>query len=104
MAKYELQSMLASKQIAISPDAQETVLCHIRVKYGNSALRSWVGFGAGEGNLTVTIELKDQNGHVQYATKSKAVLAMSATAGGGDMSFVVRKTIRTAIKEFGSRL
>ncbi len=102
MARYELRSMLADKQISTSPDSQETVVCHIRVVYGNRALRYWVGFGAGSGSLTVTIELKDQNGNVQYATQSKADLAMGAY--GGDMSNVARKTIRTAVREFGSKL
>ena len=103
MAEDELQSLLTSKKIATSSNnSQATVVCRINVVYGNRALRYWVGFGAGSGSLTVTIELKDKSGNVQYATDSKADLAVGAF--GGDISDVARKAIQTAVKEFGSRL
>ena len=102
MAEEELQSLFASKKISTSSNSQATVVCRINVVYGNRALRYWVGFGAGSGSLTVVIELKDKNGNVQYATESKADLAVGAL--GGDMSDVARKAIQTAVKEFGSKL
>lgn len=102
MAEDELQSLFASKKISISPNSQGTVVCRINVVYGNRALRYWVGFGAGSGSLTVTLELKDKTGNVQYATESKADLAVGAF--GGDMSNVAGKAIQTAVKEFGSKL
>jgi hypothetical protein len=102
MAEDELQTLFASKKISTSPNSQSTVVCRINVVYGNRALRYWVGFGAGSGSLTVTLELKDKNGNVQYATESKADLAVGAF--GGDMSDVARKAIQTAVKEFGSKL
>lgn len=102
MAAEELQSLLVSKNIASSSNGQATVECSIDVVYGNRALRYWVGFGAGSGHIHVTIELKDNSGTVRYATKSDADLSVGVF--GGDMSGAVRKTIRAAVKEFGSRL
>lgn len=97
----ELQSLFAGKKISVSSDSPATVACRINVVYGNKALRYWVGFGAGSGGLTVTIELKDRGGNVQYATESRADLAVGAF--GGNMSEVARKAIQTAVKEFGSK-
>ena len=102
MAEDELQSLFVSKKIAFSPESQATVVCRISVVYGNRALRYWVGFGAGSGSITVALELKDKNGDVQYATESKAHLAVGSF--GGDMSDVARKAIQTAVNEFGSKL
>jgi hypothetical protein len=102
MATDELRSLLDSKKITEAANSDTTVGCRIDVVYGNRALRYFVGFGAGSGHMSVTIELKDKQGTVLYAINSEADLAMGA--GGGDMSAVASKTIKEAVKEFGSRL
>jgi Domain of unknown function (DUF4410) len=102
VAEDELRSHLASKNIAVSATSQATVVGRINVVYGNRALRYWVGFGAGAGSLTITIELKDRSGNVQYATETKSDLAVGMF--GGDMSAVARSAIQAAVKEFGSKL
>jgi hypothetical protein len=102
MATAELQSLLASKNIAASSDSQAAVGCRIEVTYGNRALRYFVGFGAGAGHMRVTVELKDSTGTVRYAAKSEADLAIGLF--GGSMSNVARKTIQEAIKEFAAHL
>lgn len=102
IAEDEMQLLLDDRKISASPDSQEKVECRISVTYGNRALRYWVGFGAGSGSLTVTIELKDKDDNVRYATQTKADLAMGGF--GGDMFAVARNAIKTAFKEFGSRI
>jgi hypothetical protein len=102
LARDELQSLFASKKISTSPDSPAIVMCRIHVIYGSRAARYWAGFGAGKGTITVTVELKDKSGNVQYATESKAELSVGAF--GGDMADVARNTIQAAVKEFGSRL
>ena len=102
MAREELQSVLAAKSVAVASDAQPTVSCKINIKYGSRALRYVVGFGAGTGSMRVQIELRDETGRVRYATETAADLSIGAF--GGDMASVARKSIRSAAKDFGSRL
>lgn len=102
MAADELQSLLVSKNLAVSSNGQATVGCRIEVTYGNRAVRYFVGFGAGAGHMRVTIELKDSMGTVRYAANSEADLAVGLF--GGDMAQVARKTIQAAVKEFAAQL
>jgi len=102
MATEQLQTMLAGKKIAISPDAPATVLCRIQVRYGNRAMRYLVGFGAGRGNIDVSIGLQDKDGKTLFTTDSKAHLAVGLF--GGDMPGVVSDAIQAAVTEFGSKL
>lgn len=102
VATEELQSMLDTKNIVTTDNSDTIVGCRIYVVYGNRALRYFVGFGAGAGHMDISIELKDRQGTILYATQSKADLAMGGF--GGDMAQVARKTIIEAVKEFGARL
>lgn len=98
----ELQSLLTRKNISASSNGDADVACNIDIKYGNRALRYFVGFGAGAGQIAILIELKDKTGNVRYRTRTDSDLAMGGF--GGDMSQVVRNAIRAAAKEFVSRL
>ncbi len=102
MATDELRSMLSAKRIASSDDGDVIVECLIEVVYGSRALRYFVGFGAGTGHFRVAIELKDREGKVRYSTLSEADLSVGAF--GGSMDKVAKKSIKAAVKEFGSRL
>jgi hypothetical protein len=102
LATKELQALMNSKQITVSDNGKATVECNIKVDYGNRAMRAMVGYGAGTGYVKVRIELKDSNGVTRYATKSEAEL--SAGLIGGDMSEVARDAVRTAVKDFGTKL
>ncbi len=101
IATYELQILLQDKNISLN-NSDIVVDCLIYVVYGDRALRYCVGFGAGSGYMSVTIELKNVQGTVLYATNSQAVLTMGLF--GGDMSQVARNTIVAAVKEFGIQL
>ena len=102
MAESQLRTLLNNENIKIVKDSTTTVNCTIDVTYGNQALRYFVGFGAGSGHINVTIEMRDANGEVLYATKSEADLAVGFF--GGNMSSVANKTIESAVQEFGSKL
>jgi hypothetical protein len=102
LAQEELQAFFAKRQIAEKTTADAIIACRIRITYGNRALRYFVSFGAGSGHMDVTIELKDRNGRVLYATSSKANLSVGIF--GGSMSYVARETIQKAVNDFGSRL
>lgn len=102
MAADELQAMLVAKNIEATSNSPTLVQCRIELVYGSRALRYFVGFGAGSGHMRVSIELKGSDGAVSYATISEADLA--AGAWGGSMDAVAKKTIKAAVKEFGSRL
>lgn len=102
IATDELQSLLKTKDIMVMNNSDTTMSCRIDVVYGNQALRYFVGFGAGSGHMSVTLQLKDKHGNLLYATNSKADLAMGGF--GGSMSKVARKTIVEAVKKFGAPL
>jgi hypothetical protein len=95
----KLKEMLASKNIAVSHHARDTIVTHIHVVYGNRALRFWVGFGAGSGSVTVDVALKNPQGRTIYATESKADLSI-----GLDMAKVSKDAIAHAVEEFGEKL
>jgi hypothetical protein len=102
IATQELQSLLASRNIAVLDNGEATVECHVEVKYGNRALRYFVGFGAGAGRIVVKIELRDRSGVTHCATSSEADLSMGAF--GGSMTEVARKAIQEGVKEFGRQM
>ena len=102
MASDQLQAMLAGRKIAVVADAPTTVLCRIQVRYGNRAARYFVGFGAGRGDIDVSIVLQDKDGKALYSTDSKAHLAVGLFGGG--MSGVVSDAIQAAVTEFGAKL
>lgn len=102
LAVDELQSLLAQKLVKVRAGAHPTIVCRINVKFGNKALRYWVGFGAGTGSVDVVVEMKDANGQVIYATAAKANLSIGAF--GGSMTAVVDGAIKSAVADFGSRL
>ncbi|HYD48248.1 MAG TPA: DUF4410 domain-containing protein [Terriglobales bacterium] len=103
LAQQELEAAIGSRGIKIARrDAKNRVVARIEVIYGNRALRYFVGFGAGSGHLAVTVELRDARGKVRYATSAEADLA--GGLWGGDMSEVVRTTVRAAAEDFATRL
>ena len=102
MATDQLQAMLAGKKIAVAPDAPTSILCRINVEYGNRAVRYFVGFGAGKGNIDVSIVLQDKDGKTLYSTDSKAHLAVGLFGGG--MRGVVSDAIQDAVNAFGAKL
>jgi|GEM_PF-6613309 len=95
----QLKEMLASKNIAVSTHARNTIVANIRVVYGNRALRFWVGFGAGSGSVIVDVALKNPLGRTMYAAQSKADLSI-----GLDMAKVSKKAIEEAVEELGDKL
>jgi hypothetical protein len=102
IATEEIQALLNAKNIIAVTDSDTTINCHIDIVYGSRALRYFVGFGAGSGHISVTVELKNNDGNVLYATNSEADLSIGVF--GGDFTEVAGKTIVEAINEFGSQL
>lgn len=95
----ELKDMLASKNIAVSPHARDTIVATIRVVWGNRALRFFVGFGAGSGSVVVNVALKNPQGRTMYAIESKADLSTSR-----DMVGVAEDAVEEAVEELGDKL
>lgn len=102
LAEDKLRQLLAQKKITETDNAKASIVCHIEAEYGNRALRYFVGFGAGAGHVTVTIEMKDPDGKVLYSGSSKADLAIGVF--GGDMKATAKKAIEAAVTEFGAHI
>ncbi len=83
----------SSRTLAVEIDTE--------VRYGNRALRYFVGFGAGRGGVTSTLTATDaDSGAVKFQAESKSNLSVGI--GGGDMGRVLKSNITELIKQFGS--
>jgi hypothetical protein len=103
LADDELRRMLEAKKIIQVDHGPASVICHLEVVYGNRMLRYFSDLSTGGvGHVFATIELKDNAGSVRYSTRSEA--GLEGGIFGGSVNDVVRKTIRAAVKDFGSRL
>ncbi len=98
--QYEhLRELMASKRIAINESAGEEIRCDIAIRYGNRALRYFVSYGAGRGNVTITLSLIAADGSTRYSTSTKAHLSVGVF--GGDMQDVIRKALKASVETFG---
>ena len=71
--------------------------------YGSRVLRGVVGFGAGSGHSTVTINLIDpQSKEIKFSTTEKENLSMGFF--GGSMNGVVKRSIQESIQKFVAEL
>ena len=68
-------------------DATLTWNCDVDVKYGNRAMRYFVGFGAGSGHVNSTITAEDRVKETKYRSGADSDLAMGGL--GGDIGAVL---------------
>jgi len=105
-AKEEFISALRNKGIYADSELLSkdyfTLETSISIKYGSRALRYWIGFGAGSGNCTTTIKLKNSSGDIKVIAEANSRLSMGKF--GGSLDKVIRKNIQAAIKKLLSKI
>ncbi|GAB1266190.1 hypothetical protein NBRC116493_34730 [Aurantivibrio infirmus] len=70
----------------------------VNVKYGNRALRYWVGFGAGAGSVDSVLKIMDlESGEELF--KAVAESDLSVGRYGGDVGAVVKKNIQALVNQ-----
>lgn len=103
-ADDRFQGIIVSKGIEISDACESVLSCRVYVRYGNRALRYFVGYGAGAGRVSVKIELKDNQDTIIYATETTSDLAMTVGDVGGDMIPLIDKVIGQAMDKFVEKM
>ena len=83
------------------PDNTLAVEIDTNVRYGNRALRYFVGFGAGKGTVNSTLSVTDaESGETKFQAESES--SLSVGIGGGDMGRVLESNVEKLIEQLNT--